>query len=353
MHSSVSLRIRRSLTLRNVGLVAAVLVMVMMVLLAAGVPDSHAAATTTAQNTSTIFKVGKDIVVPAGDVVDGAVAIGGDITIDGTVTQTVVAIGGNVTVNGTVKKAAVAVGGDVTLAPGASVGSAMKPTDSSIVAVGGKTTVPADATVTGKVTRVEGLSWSGVGTAVAHHGPWTWTLRPFGILGGLASLLLLVVAALIAAAALPKQMGAVKEQVNRRFFPSLGWGALTAFIIIPALVFVLVISIIGIIPLLIVVVPALLLISLFSVVCVGGAFGDLVFGRSGERGNPLLVALVGVLILGLAAMIPFIGTVIMAVAGVIGLGGTLLAIGKAQRERRERTSTGAAGTPGPSPAGTA
>jgi hypothetical protein len=346
-------RITKGLTLRNVGIAAALLVMVMMLLLAAHVPDSRAARAGTDQKAPTVFKVGKDVVIPAGDVVSGVVAIGGNVTIDGTADEAVVAVGGDVTVNGTVKKAVVAVGGDVTVAPGASVGSAMKPGDSAIVAVGGKTVVQPGAAVTGKVTKVEGLSWSGVGGAIAHHGPWTWSVQPFGIVGGLGGLVFLVVAALVVAAALPKQMAAVKEQVNQRFFPSLGWGALTAFVIIPVIVLILVISIIGILPLLIVVAPVLLALSIFAVVCVAGVIGDRVMGRSDQRDNTLLVAVIGALILGVAAMIPVAGSIIMAVAGVVGLGATLLAVGQSQRERRERSSTDAAGTSGPSTAQTA
>ena len=76
-----------------------------------------------------------------------------------------VAVGGDVTVNGTVNKAVVAVGGDVTAASTASIGSGMKPDDTAIVAVGGATHVESGASVTGKITKVDGLSWSGVGSA--------------------------------------------------------------------------------------------------------------------------------------------------------------------------------------------
>jgi hypothetical protein len=339
MNRTFADRIRRGVTLRNAGLVAAVLVMVTMVLLAAGVPDAGAATATT-QKATTVFKVGNDVVIPAGDVVDGVVAIGGNVTIDGTANDTVVAIGGDVKVNGTVDKAVVAIGGDVTATSGASIGSGMKQGDTAIVAVGGKTTVEQGASVTGKVTRVDGLSWNGVGSAIAHHGPWTWSLTPFGIAGGIGRIVFLLVAAIIVVAALPRQMAAVKEQVNGRFFPSLGWGALTAFVIVPALVVILIITIIGIIPLIFVVAPALFLVGTFGVVCVAGVIGDRVMTQSDQRQNAFLVAVIGVLILGVAGLIPVAGAIIMAVAGVVGLGATLLAIGKTQRERRERAATG-------------
>ena len=188
MNKAFANTMKRGFTLRNAGIVGAVLVMLMMVLLAAGVTPSHAATTTSGQKPPTVFKVGKDVVIPAGDVVNAVVAIGGNVTIDGTADETVVAIGGDVTVNGTVKNAAVAVGGDVTAGPNASIGSDMKAGDTSVVAVGGKTTVEPGASVTGKVTKVNGLSWSGVGSAFVHHGPWTWSFVPFGIAGAFGRL---------------------------------------------------------------------------------------------------------------------------------------------------------------------
>jgi len=335
MNGTFADRMKRGFTLRNVGIVGAVLVMLMMVLLAAGVPVSHAAAAGTGQEAPTVVKVGQDVLIPAGDVVNGVFAVGGNITVDGTA-DGVVAVGGDVTVNGTVNKGVVSVGGDVTATSNASIGSGMKADDTAIVAVGGATHVQSGASVTGKITKVEGLSWSGVGSAIANHGPWSWT--GFSIIWGIGCLVFLLVAAVIVAAALPRQMTAVKEQVNTRFFASLGWGALTAFVIIPSLVVILVITIIGILPLIFVVAPTLFLVGSFGLVCVAGVIGERVMAQSGRRENLMLVAVIGVLILGVAGLIPVAGDIIMAVAGVAGLGATLLAINKSQRVRRERAA---------------
>jgi hypothetical protein len=150
---------RRGFSLKNAGIIGAVLVMLMMVLLAAGVPASHAAAASTDGNAPTVFKIGEDVVIPAGDVVNTVVAIGGNVTINGTADETVVAVGGDVTVNGTVNKAVVAVG-DVTAALSASIGSGMKATTRRCRR-GRATHVESGASVTAKVTKVDGLSWSG------------------------------------------------------------------------------------------------------------------------------------------------------------------------------------------------
>jgi hypothetical protein len=344
MNGTLTRWMKRGFTLRNVGIAGALLVMLMMVFLAVGVPASHAAGAGTGNEPPTVVKVGQDVLIPAGDVVKGVFVVGGNVTINGTVEDTVVTVGGDVMVNGSVSKAVVSVGGDVTVASTASVGSGMKAGDSSVVTVGGKATVDPGAAVTGKVSKVTGLSWSGVGGTIARHGPWHWNWLPFGVAGGFGQLLLLIVAAVIVAAVLPRQHASVKEQLSERFFPSLGWGALTGLVIIPAFIFILVISIIGIIPLLLIVVPALFLVGLFGVVGVAGAIGDRVMGQSSRRESVMLVAVIGALILGVVAMIPVAGALVMFVACIVGLGATVLAIGKSQRDKRERAA-GAVATP--------
>lgn len=330
-------RIGRGFTLRNAGTFGAVLVLVMLALLTAGVPVSHAAPGGTGQDAPTVVKVGQDVMIPAGDVVSGVFVAGGNVTVNGTA-DGVVAVGGDVTVNGAVDKGAVAVGGDVRVVSGASVGSELKPDDKAIVSVGGKTFVQPGASVTGKVSRIDGQNWSAVGDAVLIQGPSTWDGWRLDLILGIACLAFLMVAAVIAVAALPRQMAAVKEQVRGRFWASLGWGALTVFVIVPAIVLALIISIVGLLPLIFLVAPALFLVGSFGLVCVAGVIGDRVMAGDGKRGNAVLVAVVGVLILGLVGLIPVAGDIVMAVAGIVGIGATLLAIGRSQRERRERST---------------
>ncbi|MBE9047528.1 hypothetical protein IQ255_24520 [Pleurocapsales cyanobacterium LEGE 10410] len=80
-----------------------------------------------AQNESEIqiFKMGTDVIVPAGQVMTDAVSFGGDVTIldEGQVTQDAVAIGGDVILqpNARVGGDAVAIGGQIIKEPGAIV----------------------------------------------------------------------------------------------------------------------------------------------------------------------------------------------------------------------------------------
>ena len=50
---------------------------------------------------------------------------------------------------------------------------------------------------------------------------------------------------LVAAALMPKQMRAVQRKLAQKTAASLGWGALTFFVIAPAVLVVLVISVVG------------------------------------------------------------------------------------------------------------
>ena len=88
-----------------------------------------------AADRGTIFKVGGNVDLPQADTAEAIIAIGGDVTVAGTVTNTIVAVGGN-----------------VDLQPTATVGSGGSADDTSIVLVGGTLTRASGATVEGQVT---------------------------------------------------------------------------------------------------------------------------------------------------------------------------------------------------------
>ena len=95
--------------------------------------------------------------VPKGTRVPSVVAFGGDIVVNGRVTDSVVAFGGDITVNGTVGTSIVAFGGDVRLGPNAAAGRALKPSDASLVLFGGKLTKAPGAQVTGQTKEFQGV----------------------------------------------------------------------------------------------------------------------------------------------------------------------------------------------------
>ena len=175
--------------------------------------------------------------MPAGARVEGVVAFGGDVTIDGTVTGSVVAFGGDVLVRGAVENASSAFGGDVRLAPTAVVGSTMSPQDTSVVVFGGTLTREPGAQVTGDVQRVDTVNWAAALSWATQHTvvrPW-WG---FTLMGWIVQTAFCLVLALVAAALMPRQLRAVQRHLRLKPAGSLGWGALIVFIVGPALLVV-------------------------------------------------------------------------------------------------------------------
>lgn len=273
---------------------------------------------------------------PAGAAERGTILqAGGDVTIPQADTaEAVIAIGGNVTVAGTVRTSIVAVGGDVRLDRTAVVGSAMQPGDTSIVLVGGTLTRAPGAQVTGQVSNVSG-SWAG---SLWNRGVTEQVTRPFAgfsfiaWLGGTA--LALLVAVLIAALA-PRQITTIRERVRSSFWTSLGWGSLGLIILVPLITVLLVVTVIGILavpPWLLVVVAALVM----GYVGVSAALGRWALSVGGyKRENLMLASVVGVAILRVVALVPFLGGLVTFVASLVGFGATVIALWSWQRRRRE------------------
>src|SRR5665811_1493462 len=80
----------------------------------------------------------------------------------------------------------------------------------------------------------------------------------FTLMGWIVQTAFFLVLALVAAALMPRQLRAVQRSLRLKPAGSLGWGALIFFIVGPAVLVVLVISIVG----LLVVVPYVLLVLL-------------------------------------------------------------------------------------------
>ena len=270
-----------------------------------------------AADRGTVFKVGGNVNIPQGDTADAVIAIGGDITVAGTVKN-------NIT----------AVGGDVTLQSTARVGTEVDSGDTSIVLVGSDLTTASGATVRGDTSEVAG-SWTGDlwGRGVDSV---TSPLEDFWLFGWLGGTLLSLLAAVVIAALLPRQVTAITEGVRRRFWPSLGWGALGVIVVVPVVTVLLIVTIIGllaILPWLFIVVATLVL----GVISVSVLIGEVILPRLNYRTrNLILAAVIGVLVLRLIALIPFAGAIVMAVAWIVGFGAAIVALWGWQRRRHER-----------------
>ena len=279
-----------------------------------------------------IVQFGEDVTVPVGDRVEAVVAFGGDVIIDGAVKGPVVAFGGDVLVRGTVGDAVVAFGGNVTLAPTAVVGSAMGPQDTSVVIFGGTLARAPGAQITGSVQRADGANWAAVANWATQHTfvrPW-WG---FTLMGWIVQTAFCLVLALVVAALMPRQMLAVHRHLKLKPAGSLGWGALVFFIAGPAVLVVLVISIVG----LLVVVPYVMLALLayfFAVTTVGAFVAQRVLTGGGRSENLMLATTLGVIGTTIVSRIPVLGPLVVITMIVFGTGAAALAMVEWRRARK-------------------
>ena len=270
----------------------------------------------------TEVRFGENVLVAKGTTVPSVVVFGGDIVVNGRVTDAVVAFGGNVTINGTVGTSVVVFGGDVKLGPKAVVGKDMKPTDASLVLFGGDLTQAPGAQIIGQTKSFTGLNWSDA-LGWAGRGMFFSPFVGFSFFGWVVQTAFFLVLALVAAALMPHQLRGVQQQLGRSPWASLGWGALAFFIAGPAILIVLVISIIG----LLLVLPYVLFVVLayfFVTTAVGAFLAQKVLTGFGGRENLMLAVVIGVVGTTVVSRIPVIGPLLLAAMMIIGAGAAIL-----------------------------
>jgi hypothetical protein len=250
-----------------------------------------------ASNDKSIVQIGSDVMIEVGQKVHSVVAIGGQVTVNGTVEKSVVAIGESVVLTKTavVKGNVVSLGGVIVMARGAEVGGDLTEINSSNL----------------YQTLAAALSseWEG----------WSWI---FAIIS-LSIFLVILVLALLIAALLPKPVRIVSEAIRENTFKVVLCGILGLVLIAP-LALLLTISVVGIalIPLEVIVVVCSVLLGFIAV---GQLIGARVL-RFFKRPNPGIVreTFWGLVILWLIGWIPYIGWMVKAIAIVIGLGAALV-----------------------------
>jgi hypothetical protein len=250
-----------------------------------------------ASEDKSIIKIGSDVTIESGMKVRNVVAIGGQITVDGTVDNNVVAIGGSVVL---AKKAVV--GGSVT-------------------ALGGVIVSARDAQVGGSMMEINSSNlYETLAAAMsAEWEGWSWI---FAVIS-LAIFLVILVVALLVVALLPKPVRIVAEAIRENTFKVVLCGLLGLVLIAP-LALLLTISVVGIalIPLEVIIVVASVLLGFIAV---GQLIGGMVL-RLLKRPNPATVRATfwGLIVLWLVGWIPYIGWMVKAVAIVLGLGAVLI-----------------------------
>lgn len=280
-----------------------------------------------AQSSTEVVKFGKDVFIGPNQDVKTAVAFGGDITVAGTVEQSVVAFGG-----------------DIRLLPSAVVGGGMNANDTTVVSFGGSITRAPGAQVTGQTKALDSRNWAG---AVGSLGSSQWhTWFGWSPVGWIVQTAVFLVLGLVAAALMPRQLQAVQRTLGQRPGASLGWGALTFFVIVPVTFVVLVVSIIGIL----LAIPLGVFVALayfFVITGVAALLAEKVLSSGGRQSNLMLAVAVGVVGTTIVSRIPVAGGLALLAMMVFGAGAGVLAFGEWRRGRRLAPApTGAPQGPG-------
>jgi len=276
--------------------------------LGALVPAAAADDSTSTSNDQVTF--GGNIVVPAGETHHGdLVAFGGNIEVDGTVTQDLVAFGGNVVVNGRVERDVAVVGGTLTLGPNSYVGR-------DVSFAGGSLNRMPGAFVGRNVVEGRGQ----FDPSVFRHFPSAFGRTGFSDLAfGLVTGLGILVLALIILLFFPTHLQTAASVVERRPVETfaLGCGGTIAGIVLSVL---LVITLV----LPFVVLGAMTVAWLFGWAAIFLLIGQRLL-QSMQRPQELVPALLigGVLVV-ILANIPVLNVLVLLIGGSVALGAALL-----------------------------
>lgn len=262
---------------------------------------------------------GSNLVVPQSAWVCGdALAVGGNLAVQGRVQGSAQAIGGNVTISGEVDGDVTAVGGNITVQSGAV-------THGQLDAVGGHVILQPGVSAQVTTNTLE-QNWS-----PGPNGSWTWHDAPPAASAFWLGLLFWVSAAIGLSAFVPEAVGHVRYTIARRFLYS---GVAGAVIGVVGLVVgvALLLTCIGI-PVTILIGLALWLAWVVGTVAFASWLGASLLRGLRHNYNPSLLvsSLLGIVILCLLKSAPVVGTVVSLMVGCVGLGAAGLTLLSARR----------------------
>ncbi|NIQ39742.1 MAG: hypothetical protein GTN81_14310 [Proteobacteria bacterium] len=255
------------------------------------------------------------------------VKFGGDVVVEeGTTVDKAVAIGGNVTVNGVIERDAVAVGGSIFLGPQAVVGG-------DAVSVGGTIEKGEGAQVRGDVVEVNIPRISSIFGlfSQAKGREWLWTFRIISFLGLLALAVVLVTV-------IPKPFDSVLRTVEENILRSILWG-LVGLVIIIFLAVSLVVSLVGIplIPLEFMLVGCAFLVGYVAMAQLIGS--KMATAAKKPHLNVIWATMLGLIVLWVIGWVPVLGWLVKGAALFLGFGGVVAGLLGAAKSHREKKKT--------------
>ncbi|HEY9767629.1 MAG TPA: hypothetical protein V6C71_03865 [Coleofasciculaceae cyanobacterium] len=257
-----------------------------------------------------IFKMGNNVIVPAGQVMTDVVAIGGDVTILN---------------QGRVTNDAVAIGGDVILKTNASVGG-------DAVAIGGQIIKESGALVGGN----EVVAFSNAKVLLDRFGLFG-TIYLTNVLFFLVSLMVIFAFGVFLLLLLPERIKSITATMHQHPFESGIWG-LVSIVAITLFTSLFSGSVFGFL-LIPIVNLAFFVAGLLGAIATGLWIGKKVLPR---KENAFIPFLVGMLILAVIGLIPIAGRLIILMLNLFGLGAVLRSrVGTIQpatiQKQRDRT----------------
>ena len=264
---------------------------------ASSTPTSEITANLSDGEDSVLLKVNGNTQVAAGDTIENAVVINGNITVAGTVENSVSVVQGDAIVTGTINGTISVVRGTLTLEAGSTVQDVML-IDSELTRADG-------ATVTGTVED-RGLDFSfGRGLAV------------FSMLWWIGMTIVALVAAALFAWLGHRQLFGSVETLKVDFVKAL-ITALVMWILLPLGAVLILFTLVGAPLSLIVLLVVLPILWLVGLIVVGTWLGSLII-KPTNTGRAIGAALLGTLILSLVSLIPFVA-IVTGIASILGSG---------------------------------
>lgn len=257
-------------------------------------------------NSMAILRIEKEAAPQENDLV----AFGSNVEVKPLMTvPSAVAIGGNVYVSGNVEEDVVAIGGSVYLDKTAIV-------KEDVVAIGGKVEKQSGAIVNGEVIEINLPGFAPFVSGITKN---KGTLPVLGLVWGFISFLAFLGLCIIIVALFTKSIGNISSTIEKKPWHMIMWGLLS-FVIMPLLIILLIFSLIGII-----FIPIVIFIfiaaGLAGHIAASQLLGKLILKAARIKNKPMMQEMIlGLVILSLAGMVPFIGWLFKFIALTIGLG---------------------------------
>jgi hypothetical protein len=255
---------------------------------------------------------GGNIVIPAGETHHGdLVAFGGNIEVDGTVTQDLVAFGGNVVINGRVERDVAVVGGTLTLGPESYVGRDVSFAGGSLNRAPGA--VVGRNIVQGNGGQFDWHTMPALSRVFTPHSSAPGLI--FGLITGLGILVLAVIILLFFPTHLQTAAGVIERRPVETF--ALGCGGTIAGIV---LMFILIITLV----LPFVVAGAMTIAWLFGWAAIFLLIGQRLLVTMNRPQEAIPALLLGGGLVVILANIPVLNWLVLLIGGSLALGAALL-----------------------------